>query len=106
MIKLTLIRCKTFFLNNPPKTEDEKYAYDIIRKAYWINEKKIEMLDFDKNKKLLEDFIDGLTADENDNERRCNNEIVQQNNSYCVNRFDFNTIIVVLFKRGNQQFFK
>ena len=28
-----------------PKTEDEKYAYDIIQKAYLINEKKIEMLD-------------------------------------------------------------
>ena len=42
-VKLTLLRCKTYFLNNPPKTEDEKYAYDIIQKAYWINEKKIEM---------------------------------------------------------------
>ena len=39
-VKLTLLRCKTYFLNNPPKTEDEKYAYDIIQKAYWINEKK------------------------------------------------------------------
>jgi len=56
VIKLTLIRCKTYFLNNPPKTEDEKYAYDIIQKAYWINEKKIEMLDFDKSKKLLQDY--------------------------------------------------
>ena len=28
----------------------------IIQKAYEINEKKIEMLDFDKNKKLLEDY--------------------------------------------------
>ena len=55
-VKLTLLRCKTYFLNNPPKTEDEKYAYDIIQKAYLINEKKIEMLDFDKNKKLLEDY--------------------------------------------------
>ena len=35
------------------KTEDEKYAYDIIQKAYWINEKKIEMLDFEKNKNLI-----------------------------------------------------
>ena len=42
-VKLTLLRCKTYFLYNPPKTEDEKYAYDIIQKAYWINEKKIEM---------------------------------------------------------------
>ena len=46
-VKLTLLRCKTYFLYNPPKTEDEKYAYAIIQKAYWINEKKIEMLDFE-----------------------------------------------------------
>ena len=26
--------CKTYFLNNPPKTENEKYAYDINGKAY------------------------------------------------------------------------
>ena len=37
LVKLTLLRCKTYFLYNPPKTEDEKYAYDIIEKAYWIN---------------------------------------------------------------------
>ena len=55
-VKLTLLRCKTYFLNNPPKTENEKYAYDIIEKAYWINEKKIEVLDFEKNKKLLDDY--------------------------------------------------
>jgi hypothetical protein len=45
-----------YFLHNPPKTEDEKYAYDIIRKAYWINEKKIEMLDFEKNKQILNSY--------------------------------------------------
>ena len=61
-VKLTLLRCKTYFLNNPPKTEDEKYAYDIIQKSYWINEKKIEMLDFDKNKKLLEDYFRWLDS--------------------------------------------
>ena len=55
-IKLTLLRCKTYFLNNPPKTEDEKYAYDIIQKAYWINEKKIEMLDFEKNKQMFTNY--------------------------------------------------
>ncbi|MBO5248749.1 MAG: hypothetical protein J6B54_05650 [Clostridia bacterium] len=55
-VKLTLLRCKLSFLENPPKTEGEQYAYDIIQKAYEINEKKIEMLDFDKNKKLLEDY--------------------------------------------------
>ena len=59
-VKLTLLRCKTYFLNNPPKTENEKYAYDIIQKAYWINEKKIEMLDFVKNKKLLSDYYNYL----------------------------------------------
>ena len=55
-VKLTLLRCKTYFLNNPPKTEDEKYAYDIFQKAYWINEKKIEMLDFEKNKQILNSY--------------------------------------------------
>ena len=52
-VKLTLLRCKTYFLHNPPKTEGEKYAYDIIEKAYLINEKKIKMLDFEKNKNLI-----------------------------------------------------
>ena len=46
----------SYFINNPPKTEDEKYAYNIIQKAYWINEKKIDMFDFKKNKKLLDDY--------------------------------------------------
>ena len=55
-VKLTLLRCKTYFLNNPPKTENEKYAYDIIEKAYWINEKKIEMLDYKERKQLLEKY--------------------------------------------------
>ena len=55
-VKLALLRCKTYFLYNPPKTEDEKYAYDVIQKAYWINEKKIDMLDYEKNKKLLDDY--------------------------------------------------
>ena len=57
-VKLALLRCKLSFLENPPKTEDEQYAYDIIQKAYWINEKKIEMLDFQKDKKLLEDYYE------------------------------------------------
>ena len=56
-VKLTLLRCKTYFLNNPPKTENEKYAYDIIQKAYWINEKKIEMLDWEKSKQLLKNYL-------------------------------------------------
>jgi Fe-S cluster biosynthesis and repair protein YggX len=44
--------------NKIPKTEDEKYAYDIIQKAYWINEKKIEMLDYKKRNKLIEDYYE------------------------------------------------
>ena len=54
--KLTLFRCKSYFLHNPPKTEGEKYAYDIIQKAYWINEKKIEILDYKKKINLLENY--------------------------------------------------
>ena len=57
-VKLTLLRCKAHFSKNPPKTEEDKYVYDIIQKAYWINEKKIEMLDFENNKKLLCDHLD------------------------------------------------
>ena len=60
-VKLTLLRCKTYFLYNPPKTEDEKYAYDIIQKAYWINEKKIDMLDYAKKKKLYENYLKVFT---------------------------------------------
>ena len=56
-VKLTLLRCKTYFLHNPPKTEDEKYAYDIIQKAYLINEKKIEMLDWEKSKLLFKNYV-------------------------------------------------
>ena len=52
-VKLTLLRCKTYFLYHPPKNEDEKYAYDIIQKAYWINEKKIEMLDYKKEMQVV-----------------------------------------------------
>ena len=59
-VKLTLLRCKSYFLHNPPKTGGEKYAYDIIQKAYWINEKNIEMLDFEKNKKLFSDYYNYL----------------------------------------------
>ena len=55
-VKLHLLIYKASFLNNPPKTEDEKHAYDIIEKAYWINEKKIEMLDYKKKTNLLENY--------------------------------------------------
>ncbi len=54
--KLALLIYKASFLNDPPKTEDEKYAYDIIQKAYWINEKKIEMFDCKVNEKLLKEY--------------------------------------------------
>ena len=57
-VKLTLLTYKMSFLNNPPKTEGEKYAYDIIQKAYWINEKKIGMLDYKKDKQLLENYYE------------------------------------------------
>ena len=55
-IKLALLIYKASFSSNPPKTVDEKYAYDIIQKAYWINEKKIEMLDYKKKTNLLENY--------------------------------------------------
>ena len=55
-VKLTLYRCMSYFLTNPPKTQNEKYAYDIIQKAYWINEKKIEMLDYKNRNKLIESY--------------------------------------------------
>ena len=57
-VKLTLLRCKTYFLYNLPKSKDEKYVYDVIQKAYWIKKKKIEMLDFQKDKKLLENYYE------------------------------------------------
>ena len=55
-VKLALLTYKASFSSNPPKTDDEKYAYDIIQKAYWINEKKIEMLDFEKNKQMFTNY--------------------------------------------------
>lgn len=61
-VKFTLIRCKTYFLNNPPKTEDEKYAYDIIQKAYRLNEKKIDMLDYKKKNMLIESYYKHLSS--------------------------------------------
>ena len=61
-VKLTLLSCKTYFLHNPPKTENEKYAYDIIRKAYLINEKKIEMLDWEKSKLLFNNYVNYFNA--------------------------------------------
>ena len=57
-VKLALLTYKASFSSNPPKTENEKYAYDIIQKAYWINEKKIEMLDYKNDKQLLENYYE------------------------------------------------
>lgn len=68
-VKLTLLRCKTYFLYNPPKTEDERYAYEIIQKAYWINEEKIEMLDFQKSKKILRNYYEYLIKKESKDEK-------------------------------------
>ena len=68
-VKLHLLMYKASFSSNPPKTEDEKYAYDIIQKAYWINEKKIEMLDFEKNKKILEKYYEYLIKKERKDEK-------------------------------------
>ena len=64
-VKLILLRCKLSFLENPPQTKDEQYAYDIIKKAYEINEKKIEMLDLEKDKKLLEDYYRWFDSGQN-----------------------------------------
>ena len=55
-IKLALLICKASFSSNPPKNEDEKYTYDTIEKAYLLNEKKIEMLDYKERKLLLEKY--------------------------------------------------
>lgn len=55
-IKLALLIYKASFSSNPPKNEDEKYAYDTIEKAYLLNEKKIEMLDYKERKQLLEKY--------------------------------------------------
>ena len=55
-VKLALLTYKVSFSSNPPKTEDEKYAYDIVGKAYWINEKNIEMLDYKKQRRLVENY--------------------------------------------------
>ena len=61
-IKLALLIYKASFSSNPPKTENEKYAYDIIQKAYLINEKKIEMLDWEKSKLLFNNYVNYFNA--------------------------------------------
>ena len=59
-VKLALLTYKASFSSNPPKTEDERYAYENIQKAYWTNEKKIEMLDFEKNNRLLRGYVENF----------------------------------------------
>ena len=63
-VKLTLLRCKAHFSRNPPKTEDEKYVYDIIQKAYLSNDKKAEMLDFEKNKNLIKAYCNKFKGEQ------------------------------------------
>ena len=58
--KINLAYVQSVFSSNPPKTDSDKYAYDIIQKAYWINEKKIEMLDFERNKGLIQNYLNSL----------------------------------------------
>ena len=70
--EINFTQMQTYFLNNPQKTDDDKYAYDIIQKAYWINEKKIEMLDFNKHKKLLKNYHRFLTKERRTNEKNIN----------------------------------
>ena len=55
--KINSVAMQAVFSRKTPKNENEQYAYEVIQKAYEINEKKIEMLNFDKNKKLLEDYF-------------------------------------------------
>ena len=64
-VKLHLLIYKAPFLYNPPKIEDKKYVYDIIQKAYWINEKRLEMLDFEKNMQLLKNYYDCYNKSQN-----------------------------------------
>ena len=60
--KINIAQMQTYFLNNLPKTDNEKYAYDIIQKAYLINEKKIEMLDWEKSKLLFNNYVNYFNA--------------------------------------------
>ena len=54
--KINLAQMQDLLSLHPPKTEDERYAYDIIQKTYWINEKKIEMLDYKTRNQLFENY--------------------------------------------------
>ena len=54
--EINLAQMQDLLSPNTPKNENEKYAYKIIEKAYLINEKKIEMLDYKKKTNLLENY--------------------------------------------------
>ncbi|MBE6566833.1 MAG: hypothetical protein E7659_07015 [Ruminococcaceae bacterium] len=54
--EINLAQMQDLLSSHSPETEDEKYTYDIIQKAYWINEKKIEMLDYKKQRRLVENY--------------------------------------------------
>ena len=60
--KTNLAQMQDILSPQSPKTVDEKYAYDIIQKAYWINEKKIEMLDWEKSKLLFNNYVNHFNA--------------------------------------------
>lgn len=61
-VKLILLKYKMSFLHDPRKIEDEKYAYTVIQKAYEINEKNIEMLDFEKSKHIFKTYFSFLDS--------------------------------------------
>ena len=63
--EINLAQMQELFSPQSPENQDEKYAYDIIQKAYWINEKKIEMLDFEKNMQLLKNYYDCYNKSQN-----------------------------------------
>ena len=54
--EINLAQMQDLLSSHSPETEDEKYTYDIIQKAYWINEKNIEMLDYKKQRRLVENY--------------------------------------------------
>ena len=54
--KITPANLQSIFSPQSPENRGRKYAYDIIEKAYWINEKKTEMLDCKVNEKLLKEY--------------------------------------------------
>ena len=70
--EINLAKMQNLLSPQSPENRGRKYAYDIIQKAYWINEKKIEMLDFNKHKKLLENYYRFLTKERRSNEKNTN----------------------------------